>query len=214
MAVSTSRRCCPARLQPSSRRSGPAPQASCDETSPNGGLDVIATLTEGTCTHRRRHDAAAGHPGGGRRAADPAGPADRRRRASRSTSARPPRPRSPSRVRPSIADRLPDPALAEGDHRLCLTVFASDAGGPGSIESCSPVGSGGGPADLRGLSPAPSRPDSRRDRRSQDHRPSLPCTKPLDGECLALYDGALWSRSGAKWGAVVNDRRSWTERRF
>jgi hypothetical protein len=36
------------------------------------------------------------------------------------------------------------PTLAEGDHELCLTVFGSDAGGPGSITSCSPVGSGGG----------------------------------------------------------------------
>jgi hypothetical protein len=38
----------------------------------------------------------------------------------------------------------PIPALPEGDHRLCLTVFASDAGGPGEIESCSPVSSAGG----------------------------------------------------------------------
>jgi hypothetical protein len=35
-------------------------------------------------------------------------------------------------------------ALPEGDHRICLTVFGSDAGGPGEVTSCSPVGAGGG----------------------------------------------------------------------
>lgn len=36
------------------------------------------------------------------------------------------------------------PALTAGDHELCLTVFGSDAGGTGSVSSCSPVGSSGG----------------------------------------------------------------------
>lgn len=35
-------------------------------------------------------------------------------------------------------------ALPEGDHRICLTVFGSDAGGPGSVTSCSPVSAAGG----------------------------------------------------------------------
>ena len=38
----------------------------------------------------------------------------------------------------------PMPPLAEGEHDICITVLASDAGGTGSVESCSPVGSQGG----------------------------------------------------------------------
>jgi hypothetical protein len=37
------------------------------------------------------------------------------------------------------------PALGEGSHRLCLTITASDAGGSGSVESCSPADADGGP---------------------------------------------------------------------
>ncbi len=36
------------------------------------------------------------------------------------------------------------PALAEGDHRLCMTVHGSDAGGPGSTTTCSDVSADGG----------------------------------------------------------------------
>ncbi len=36
-------------------------------------------------------------------------------------------------------------ALGEGSHELCITVFASDAGGTGSVKSCSPAKAGGGP---------------------------------------------------------------------
>ena len=35
-------------------------------------------------------------------------------------------------------------ALPDGDHQICLTVFGSDAGGPGSVTSCSPVSADGG----------------------------------------------------------------------
>ncbi len=35
-------------------------------------------------------------------------------------------------------------ALPEGDHRICVTVFGSDTGGPGSVTSCSPVSASGG----------------------------------------------------------------------
>ena len=44
----------------------------------------------------------------------------------------------------TITIDYPIAALPEGDHRICITVFASDAGGAGDIQSCSPVGSGGG----------------------------------------------------------------------
>jgi hypothetical protein len=38
-----------------------------------------------------------------------------------------------------VIDTLPD-----GEHQICLTVFGSDAGGPGEVTSCSSVGAGGG----------------------------------------------------------------------
>ena len=38
----------------------------------------------------------------------------------------------------------PIQALTEGDHRICLTVFGSDAGGPGSVTSCAPASADGG----------------------------------------------------------------------
>ena len=122
---------------------GAGAQASCDETSPNGGLDVIADLTDGTCTTvadmtqlpdileavvvpqiiRMQLTIDGGEPIDISQAATPSLPES-----------------GPS----TIEIDYPIPALSQGDHRLCLTVFASDAGGPGSIESCSPVGSSGG----------------------------------------------------------------------
>ena len=122
---------------------GAGAQASCEETSPNGGLDVIATLTDGSCTTvadmTQLPDIleAVVVPQilrvqltiDGGEAID----------ISQSAT-----PSLPEPGPTTIAIDYPIPALSEGDHRLCLTVFASDAGGPGSIESCSPVGSGGG----------------------------------------------------------------------
>jgi hypothetical protein len=35
-------------------------------------------------------------------------------------------------------------ALSPGEHEICMTVFASDAGGAGSVETCSMVDAGGG----------------------------------------------------------------------
>ncbi len=35
-------------------------------------------------------------------------------------------------------------ALPAGEHELCLTVFASDAGGTGEVETCSSVDAAGG----------------------------------------------------------------------
>lgn len=43
-----------------------------------------------------------------------------------------------------VSIEAPIPQLGDGDHRVCMTVFASDAGGPGSVTSCSGVGAGGG----------------------------------------------------------------------
>jgi hypothetical protein len=125
------------------RTFGAGAEASCDETSPNGGLDVIASLTDGSCTTvadmtqlpdileavvvpqilRVQLTVDGGEPIDISQAATPSLPEP-----------------GPS----TIQIDYPIPALPEGDHELCLTVFASDAGGPGSIESCSPVGSGGG----------------------------------------------------------------------
>ena len=36
-------------------------------------------------------------------------------------------------------------ALGAGSHELCITVFGSDAGGTGSVTSCSPARADGGP---------------------------------------------------------------------
>jgi len=40
-------------------------------------------------------------------------------------------------------------ALGAGTHQLCITVFASDAGGTGSVKSCSPAKADGGPLTSR-----------------------------------------------------------------
>ncbi|HYN63019.1 MAG TPA: hypothetical protein VES36_00325, partial [Candidatus Limnocylindrales bacterium] len=44
----------------------------------------------------------------------------------------------------SIEIDHPIPALSAGNHELCLTVYGSDAGGAGSVRSCSPVDGAGG----------------------------------------------------------------------
>jgi len=38
----------------------------------------------------------------------------------------------------------PIPALTDGEHEICMTVFASDAGGAGEVETCATVDAGGG----------------------------------------------------------------------
>lgn len=117
--------------------------ASCDQPSEFGGLDTMAELTDGSCTTvsdlaqlpdileavvvpqilRIQLTIDDGEAIDISQAATPSVPEP-----------------GPS----TIQINYPIPALSEGDHRLCLTVFASDAGGSGSIESCSPVGSSGG----------------------------------------------------------------------
>lgn len=53
-------------------------------------------------------------------------------------------PRLPEAGPASIEIDYPIVALSPGEHRLCITVQASDASGTGSVESCSPVDAGGG----------------------------------------------------------------------
>ncbi|HEX5578217.1 MAG TPA: hypothetical protein VFY43_00960, partial [Candidatus Limnocylindria bacterium] len=53
-----------------------------------------------------------------------------------------PRPPQPGPI--DIDIDYPIPALTQGEHRICMTVFASDAGGAGEVESCATVDAGGG----------------------------------------------------------------------
>ena len=53
-------------------------------------------------------------------------------------------PRPPEAGPASIDVNYPIPALTPGEHEICMTVFASDAGGAGSVETCSTVDAGGG----------------------------------------------------------------------
>ena len=119
-------------------------EASCEQSPPMGGLAEVADLTDGSCTTvndlsqlpeileavvepqiiRTQLRIDDGEPIDISQAATPSLP-------------------EPGPT--TIEIDYPIPALPEGDHRLCLTVFASDAGGPGSVESCSPVSSAGGP---------------------------------------------------------------------
>jgi hypothetical protein len=119
-------------------------EASCEQAPPMGGLAEVADLTDGSCTTvndlsqlpeileavvepqilRTQLTIDGGEPIDISQAATPSLP-------------------EPGPT--TIQIDYPIPALSEGDHRLCLTVFASDAGGPGEIESCSPVSGAGGP---------------------------------------------------------------------
>jgi hypothetical protein len=120
-------------------------EASCEQPSPLGGLDVVAELSDGTCTtvtdltqlpeilgtvvlpQLTRVELSI----------DGAKPID----ISESVSSTSTLPRSGPA---SIEIDHPIPALSEGEHHLCLIVFGSDAGGAGSVSSCSPVDSAGG----------------------------------------------------------------------
>jgi hypothetical protein len=118
-------------------------QASCEEPSPLGGLDVVAELSEGSCTTvtdltqlpeileavviPQITKVELTIDGG-----------------------------EPIDLGESLSDTLPRsgpasveiehaiPALAAGDHDLCLAVYGSDAGGTGSVSSCAPVDGAGG----------------------------------------------------------------------
>lgn len=123
---------------------GAGPQATCTDESTLGGLVAVAQLTEGTCTpvtdltelpdilqavvlpQITRIELSV----------DGGDPVD---------------------ISDSVSEQLPvaGPAeveidhdiatLGSGSHELCVTVFASDAGGTGSVRSCSPAKPDGGP---------------------------------------------------------------------
>lgn len=117
--------------------------ASCEQRSPLGGLAVIAELTDGTCTTVTDLEQlpqileAVVFPQLTRieLTIDGGQPIDITAAASETM---------PQAGPASIDIAVAVPALADGNHQLCLIVHGSDAGGTGSVSSCSPVGSGGG----------------------------------------------------------------------
>ena len=117
--------------------------ASCDDLSELGSLQDVADLTDGSCTAVTDLTQLPEIIGSVvapqlvrlQLAIDDGEPID----ISQSST-----PSLPESGPTSIDIDYPIPALSEGDHRLCLTVFGSDAGGPGSVVSCSSVASGGG----------------------------------------------------------------------
>lgn len=118
-------------------------QSSCEQVPPLGGLQAIADLTEGTCTtvtdlaELPAILEAVVEPQITRieLSIDGGEPID----VSESASGTLPQ-TGPATIDIDVAV----PALSEGEHRLCLTIFGSDAGGADSVQSCSPVGSSGG----------------------------------------------------------------------
>ena len=122
---------------------GAGAEASCREPSPLGSLQLVADLTDGTCTTvidlERLPEIleAVVVPQITRveLAIDGGQPID----ISATSSSTLPQ-AGPASIQISYAV----PALAAGDHELCLTVFGSDPGGTGSVSSCSPASSNGG----------------------------------------------------------------------
>ena len=118
-------------------------EASCEQLPPMGGLAEVANLTDGSCTAVNDLSQlpeileAVVEPQIVRAQLriDDGDPIDISQRAT---------PSLPEPGPTNIQIDYPIPALSEGDHRLCMTVFASDAGGPGEIETCSSVSSSGG----------------------------------------------------------------------
>jgi hypothetical protein len=119
-------------------------QASCDEPSPLGGLDVVARLSEGSCTTvsdltqlpEILGSVVVPQITGLELTIDGGQPID----LSESLSDTLPR-SGPASV--TIDHAIP--ALTAGDHRLCLTTSGSDAGGTGTVSSCASVDGAGGP---------------------------------------------------------------------
>jgi hypothetical protein len=118
-------------------------QASCEEASPMGGLDVIAERSEGTCTAVTDLTLLPEVLG--------AVVVPKLTRVELTVDDG-----EPIDVSESVSDTLPRsgpasveidhgiPALSAGDHDLCLTVYGSDAGGTGSVRSCATVDGAGG----------------------------------------------------------------------
>jgi hypothetical protein len=118
-------------------------QASCDEPSPLGGLDVVADLSHGACTTvtdlaqlpEILGSVVVPHITRVELTIDGGQPIDLGESLSDTL------PRSgPASV--SIDHAIP--ALTAGDHRLCVAVYGSDAGGTGTVSSCASVDGAGG----------------------------------------------------------------------
>jgi hypothetical protein len=118
-------------------------QASCQEASELGGLDLVAELSDGTCTAVTDLTTLPEILGAVvvpqltriELTIDGGAPIDISQAATRTL---------PLSGPASIEIDRSIPALGAGDHDLCLTVYGSDAGGAGSVKSCSPVASSGG----------------------------------------------------------------------
>lgn len=118
-------------------------EASCDAVPVLGGLQAIADLTQGTCTTVTDLEQlpqileAVVVPQLTRieLTIDGGQPIDITASASETM---------PQTGPASIEVAVAVPALADGNHELCLIVHGSDAGGTASVSSCSSVGSGGG----------------------------------------------------------------------
>jgi hypothetical protein len=118
-------------------------QASCEEPTPLGGLDVVAELSDGSCTTVTDLTQLPEILG--------AVVVPQITRVELTIDGG-----DPIDLSDSLSDTLPRsgpatveidhaiPALSAGDHDLCVTVYGSDAGGTGSVSSCSPVDGGGG----------------------------------------------------------------------
>jgi hypothetical protein len=117
--------------------------ASCEEDSDLGGLQEIADLTAGLCTAvvdltrlpAILESVVLPQVIRIQLAVDDDDPIDISNTAT---------PRPPQSGPVEIDVSYPMPALAPGEHRICMTVFASDAGGAGEVETCSTVDAGGG----------------------------------------------------------------------
>jgi hypothetical protein len=123
-------------------------EARCEQATDLGGLQEMAELTEGLCTTvidlallpeilqavvlpqivRIQLTVDGGDPIDISLGADP----------------RLPEASEPGGGEAAVEIAYPILALESGEHRLCMTVFASDAGGAGEVESCSTVDAGGG----------------------------------------------------------------------
>ena len=118
--------------------------ASCEEESELGGLQAMSDLTDGVCTTvvdvSRLPDILESVvlPQILRiqLAVDGGEPIDISHEAS---------PRLPEQGPADVQVNYPIVALSADEHELCVTVFASDAGGTGEVSTCATVDAAGGP---------------------------------------------------------------------
>ncbi len=118
--------------------------AGCAEASELGGLQEIADLTEGVCTPvddltrlpEILESVVVPQILRIQLALDGGDPIDISDQAS---------PRLPEQAPADVQVTYPILPLSEGEHELCVTVFASDAGGTGEVRTCATVDAAGGP---------------------------------------------------------------------